>query len=115
MTAVDAPVLGPVARLAPTTLEELVARAALQTRIDRKYVLPLPAAEQFLTELGEQVVEAGTGQHVLAVDPGLQGGALDELLETDRLEVRERRVGHGGHAATSARTTGRMDAGSGTV
>jgi hypothetical protein len=58
MTTVQAPALLPsVGALAPVGLAELLARAALQTRVDRKYVLPLPAAEQVIADLArtEQV------------------------------------------------------------
>ena len=52
MTVLDMrPVLGAVDRLEPVGLEELVSRAALQTRVDRKYVLPVPAAERVLAGL----------------------------------------------------------------
>jgi hypothetical protein len=43
--------LAAAAVLEPVSLEELVARAALQTRIDRKYLLPLAAAEQVVAGL----------------------------------------------------------------
>jgi len=43
--------LAAAAALAPIGLAELVERAALQTRIDRKYLLPLAAAEQVVAGL----------------------------------------------------------------
>ncbi len=42
------------AALAPISLAELDARAALQTRVDRKYVLPLAAAEALVAGLAAQ-------------------------------------------------------------
>ncbi len=41
---------GPVEQLAPICLEELVARAALQTRVDRKYLLPVSHVDALLGE-----------------------------------------------------------------
>ncbi|WP_066582787.1 polyphosphate polymerase domain-containing protein [Cellulomonas timonensis] len=48
-------------RLAPISLVELDARAALQTRVDRKYVVPLDALEPLLrqTDPGARVLEIG--------------------------------------------------------
>ena len=40
--------------LAPIGLAELVERAALQTRVDRKYVVPLAAVGALLTALGSR-------------------------------------------------------------
>jgi VTC domain len=52
MTTLEAPVvLSSVAALQPIGLEELVERASLQTRVDRKYVLPLAAVEELVAEL----------------------------------------------------------------
>jgi hypothetical protein len=52
VTAVEAPVeLPALAGLEPIGLEQLVARAGLQTRVDRKYVLPLAAVGEVLTAL----------------------------------------------------------------
>lgn len=45
----------PVTRLTPISLEDLVERASLQTRVDRKYVLPASAVEGLLEEAGDQV------------------------------------------------------------
>ena len=63
MTAVVVPVLPSVAVLEPVGLAELVARASLQTRVDRKYVLPLAAAEDLVTGLARtedlRVLEIG--------------------------------------------------------
>jgi hypothetical protein len=41
-----------LSRLAPVRLEELTQRASLQTRVDRKYLLPLPDASALVQELG---------------------------------------------------------------
>ena len=99
MTAVDAPALGSVAALQPVTLEELVARAALQTRVDRKYVLPLGAAEQFVSELGAaeelRVLEMGAqrtfGYESLYLDtPDLTGYHLAARGRRRRFKVRRR-------------------------
>lgn len=50
--AVDAPALGPgLERLDPIPLDELIAHAALQTRVDRKYLLPLDAVRDLLERL----------------------------------------------------------------
>jgi hypothetical protein len=48
-----------LARLAPIALDELVERASLQTRIDRKYVVPAAALEGLLADLdpGTRVLE----------------------------------------------------------
>lgn len=48
-----------LARLAPIALDELVERASLQTRIDRKYVVPAAALDGLLAELdpGTRVLE----------------------------------------------------------
>jgi hypothetical protein len=48
---VTRPALASLAVLPPVGLDELVDRAALQTRTDRKYVLPAAAVEQVLTAL----------------------------------------------------------------
>jgi len=50
-----------VADLAPISLAELVERAGLQTRIDRKYLLTTPAAEQLVAGLAgsAQVLDIG--------------------------------------------------------
>ncbi|WP_255951621.1 polyphosphate polymerase domain-containing protein [Streptomyces odontomachi] len=47
----EAPAGGPVHDLAPISLDELVSLAPLQTRVDRKYVLPLDAVRTLLTRL----------------------------------------------------------------
>lgn len=45
------PLAASLARLAPVGLAELVDRAALQTRVDRKYVVPLDALPRLLDDL----------------------------------------------------------------
>ncbi len=42
---------GPLARLAPISLAELTEHAGLQTRVDRKYVLPASALDALLADL----------------------------------------------------------------
>ncbi|WP_307815648.1 polyphosphate polymerase domain-containing protein [Streptomyces sp. 7-21] len=50
--ATASPSLGPaLAELPPTSLKELVARASLQTRVDRKYLLPVSDVRTLLTLL----------------------------------------------------------------
>lgn len=99
MTALRTPVLGAVAGLAPITLEELVDRAALLTRVDRKYVLPLAAAEQVLADLARseelRVLEIGTqrsfGYESLYLDtPELTGYHLAARGRRRRFKVRRR-------------------------
>ncbi len=46
------PAGSPLAELAPIGLVELTERASLQTRVDRKYVLPLGAVEEVLRHVG---------------------------------------------------------------
>jgi hypothetical protein len=66
MTTLEAPVvLSSVAALAPIGLDELVERAALLTRVDRKYVLPLAAVEELVAELDRT-------EEVAALDMGGQ-------------------------------------------
>lgn len=51
MTVPDERLARSLADLASVTLAELAENAALQTRVDRKYVLPLGAADQLVTAL----------------------------------------------------------------
>ena len=53
---------GPVAQLVPIGLDEQVERAELLTRVDRKYVVPLPDVATLVRTLppGAQVLEIGT-------------------------------------------------------
>ncbi|MEV5448070.1 VTC domain-containing protein, partial [Streptomyces sp. NPDC052644] len=58
MTAVESPI-GALAQLTPIGLAELTERAALQTRFDRKYLLPLAELPGLLAGLDhtDQVLE----------------------------------------------------------
>ncbi|UJP40069.1 polyphosphate polymerase domain-containing protein [Cellulomonas palmilytica] len=49
-------------RLAPVSLEELIAAAELQTRVDRKYLLPVGQVDPLVVHLADtaQVLEIGT-------------------------------------------------------
>ena len=51
----------PLARLAPIALDELMSRASLQTRVDRKYILPMPETRRLLAGMGvdARVLEIG--------------------------------------------------------
>jgi hypothetical protein len=71
---------GVVGALEPIGLEELVARAALQTRIDRKYVLPLDAAVEVVAAL------AGT-EDVRALEIGGQRAFAYESLYYDTRDL----------------------------
>lgn len=61
----------PVGRLAPVALDELVGEAALLTRVDRKYLVPLPVAEAVLAELDPRT-------RVLEID-GRRGFSYDSV------------------------------------
>jgi len=115
VTAVDVPVLGPVARLEPVPLDELVARAALQTRIDRKYVLPLAAAEQFLADLSgteelrvlEMEGRRTFGYESLYLDtPDLAGYHLAARGRRRRFKVRRRTYLDSGTSFLEVKTRG---------
>ncbi|RBY75365.1 molecular chaperone [Blastococcus sp. TF02-09] len=115
MTAIDVPALAPVAGLAPVSLEELVARAALLTRVDRKYVLPVPAAEQVLAELARseevRVLEIGArrtfGYESLYLDtPELTGYHLAARGRRRRFKVRFRTYLDTGAAFLEVKTRG---------
>jgi hypothetical protein len=60
-TRAMAAVSGAVGRLAPVDLDTVLARAALQTRTDRKYVVPLTTFTHLVAELGD-------GWHALDID-----------------------------------------------
>jgi len=99
MTAALAPVLPSVDALPTVTLEELVARAALQTRIDRKYVLPFTAAERVVAGLARaeevRVLEIGKlrtfGYDSLYFDtPELTGYHLAARGRRRRFKLRRR-------------------------
>ncbi|MBO0924515.1 polyphosphate polymerase domain-containing protein [Cellulomonas sp. zg-ZUI199] len=55
----------PLGGLAGVTLEELTARAGLQTRVDRKYVVPVAVAEALVAALHDRLDD---GLRVLRVD-----------------------------------------------
>ncbi|SDR21835.1 polyphosphate polymerase domain-containing protein [Thermostaphylospora chromogena] len=57
------PIARALARLAPVGLAELIDRAALQTRVDRKYIVPVEALPQLLDQLAPHV-------RVLDIDGG---------------------------------------------
>ena len=99
MTAVAPRALPAVDLLAPVGLAELVARAALQTRVDRKYVVPLAAAEQLVSGLARteqvRVLEIGGrrtfGYESLYLDtPELTGYLLAARGRRRRFKVRRR-------------------------
>ncbi|MGY1840643.1 MULTISPECIES: polyphosphate polymerase domain-containing protein [unclassified Modestobacter] len=109
------PALRSVARLPTVGLEELVARAALQTRIDRKYVLPLAGADQFLADLARteevRVLEmAGLrafGYESLYLDtPELTGYHLAARGRRRRFKVRRRTYLDTGTAFLEVKTRG---------
>jgi len=111
VTAV-APVL---AGLAPIGLAELVARAALQTRVDRKYVLDGAAAERVVTELAAteevRVLEIGGrrafGYASLYLDtPQLTGYHLAARGRRRRFKVRRRTYLDSGDSYLEVKTRG---------
>jgi hypothetical protein len=69
-----------VGTLASIDLEELVARAARQTRVDRKYVLPLAAADRLVAELGRT-----QGARVLETGGARDFGYASRYLDTAEL------------------------------
>jgi len=115
VTVVDAPALPVVTRLEPVSLDELVARAALQIRMDRKYVLPVAAAEQVLADLAgrEQVrvLEIGGqrafGYESLYLDtPDLAGYHLAARGRRRRCKIRLRTYLDSGDAYLEVKTQG---------
>ena len=71
--------LGDLAQLPPVGLEELNSEAALQTRVDRKYVVPVESARQALASFAGQV-------RVLEMD-GLRSFAYDSVyFDTPQLD-----------------------------
>ncbi|SEP23251.1 polyphosphate polymerase domain-containing protein [Trujillonella endophytica] len=109
------PQLRAAAALAPVGLEELVARAARQTRIDRKYVLPLAAADRLVAELGRtggaRVLDsAGArdfGYASLYLDtPDLAGYHLAARGRRRRFKVRRRTYLDSGDAYVEVKTRG---------
>jgi hypothetical protein len=116
VTAVVAPgALASVAGLAPVGLGELVARAALQTRVDRKYVLPLAAADGVVARLaaaGEvRVLEIGGrrdfGYESLYLDTAdLAGYHLAARGRRRRFKVRRRTYLDSGDSFLEVKTRG---------
>ncbi len=115
MTVVDAPHLPVVDGLEPVGLAELVARAALQTRVDRKYVLPVAEAGRVLADLAgaEQVrvLEIGGqrsfGYESLYLDtPDLAGYHLAAHGRRRRFKVRRRTYLDSGDAYLEVKTRG---------
>ncbi|GAB7192055.1 VTC domain-containing protein [Kineococcus sp. NUM-3379] len=107
----SAPALGSAGLLEPVGLEELVERAALLTRVDRKYVLPLVAAERFVAELGRsaRVLEIGgrrsAGYESLYLDtPGLTSYHLAARARRHRFKVRRRTYLDGGGSYLEVKT-----------
>jgi hypothetical protein len=99
--------------LAPITLEELVERAALQTRIDRKYLLPQAAAEQLVAGLGAaaRVLEIGGrrdfGYTSLYFDtPELTSYHLAARGRRRRFKVRRRTYADTGSSFLEVKTRG---------
>lgn len=68
-----------LANLPPVHLEELTDRAALQRRVDRKYVLPVAACVPLLDHLGE------SGAHVLEIEDLRTFGYHSVYLDTSDL------------------------------
>jgi VTC domain len=111
VSALDAP----VARLDAIGLAELVDRAALQTRVDRKYVLPLRLAGQVVTELARaedvRVLEIGGlrcfGYESLYYDtPDLAGYHLAARGRRRRFKVRRRTHLESGDSFMEVKTRG---------
>ncbi|MFI6034086.1 polyphosphate polymerase domain-containing protein [Streptomyces sp. NPDC051315] len=112
MTALDS-VGAAVRTLAPVTLDELVARAELLTRVDRKYVLPLADVPFLLGGLGR-------GVRVLEIDgerdfaygslyfdtPELHGYLGAARSRRRRFKVRERTYLHSGLRFLEVKTRG---------
>lgn len=101
------------AALAPITLEELVERAALQTRVDRKYLLPLPAAERAVAGLAgcARVLEIGgrrdLGYRSLYFDtPELTSYHLTAHGRRRRFKVRRRTYLDTGQSFLEVKTRG---------
>ncbi|WP_125778187.1 polyphosphate polymerase domain-containing protein [Antribacter gilvus] len=93
VTALDDPLAG----LAPITLDDLVEVAALQTRVDRKYLVPLDAVTSLLVALpgGTQALEID-GRRVFAYEsvyfdtPDLLAYRLAARRRRHRFKVRTR-------------------------
>ncbi|OJX70936.1 MAG: molecular chaperone [Micrococcales bacterium 73-13] len=102
-----------VAALAPVPLDELVAEAALLTRVDRKYVLPLADAERVVAALpaGTRVLEIG-GHRGLRYEtvyfdtPDLLSWRLAAHSRRRRFKVRTRTYADTGVAFLEVKTRG---------
>jgi hypothetical protein len=99
--------------LAPITLDELVERAALQTRVDRKYLVPHGTAEQVVAGLagGARVLEIGGrrefGYESLYFDtPELTSYHLAARGRRRRFKVRRRSYLDTGQAYLEVKTRG---------
>jgi hypothetical protein len=86
-----------IARLAPISLGEIIAQASLQTRVDRKYVVPLDALDEVLEGVGDdaRVVEIdglrGFGYESVYFDtPDLRSYWLAEHGRRRRFKIRTR-------------------------
>ena len=105
--------LAGAAVLDPIGLDELVARAALQTRVDRKYLLPLAAAEQVVAALAgsARVLEIGGrrdfGYASLYFDtPELTSYHLAARGRRRRFKVRRRTYADTGRSFLEVKTRG---------
>jgi len=105
--------LATAAVLPPITLAELVERAALQTRIDRKYLVPLATAEQVVAGLAGQarVLEIGGrrdfGYTSLYFDtPDLASYHLSARGRRRRFKVRRRSYLDTGQSFLEVKTRG---------
>lgn len=97
MTAASDLLEDPVARLVPVGLDELVERAGLLTRVDRKYLVPLEEAAHLLRQLPRdaQVLEIGSQrlfeyESVYFDTPDLQAYHLAAHRRRRRFKVRTR-------------------------
>jgi hypothetical protein len=105
----------PVARLDAIGLAELVDRAALQTRVDRKYVLPVAVAGRVVADLARteevRVLEIGAqrcfGYESLYYDtPDLAGYHLAARGRRRRFKVRRRTYLESGESYLEVKTRG---------
>jgi hypothetical protein len=112
---VTAPALRSAAALASVDLAELTAFAARQTRVDRKYVLPLATADRVVAELGlaegarvlEMEGRREFGYASLYLDtPDLTGYHLAARGRRRRFKVRRRTYLDSGDAFVEVKTRG---------
>jgi hypothetical protein len=104
----------PLADLTPITLDELLNRAALQTRVDRKYILPLvdlPPLLQALSGSG-QILQIGASrsfayQSVYYDTPELACYRLSAHRRRHRFKVRTRTYLDSDECWLEVKTTGR--------